>query len=124
MELKPTRYHGISRTFFLKEFGSRSPDKSMVVCENEKQMIAAFQADLRRFDPDVLVCHDSSRILDALIQRMAKLDKQSRPQLGRLVHLHELNRSNQQQRINSTIAGRLLVDTFIHAKDMIKSVDY
>lgn len=26
--------------------------------------------------------------------------------------------------MNSTIAGRLLVDTFIHSKDMIKSVDY
>jgi DNA polymerase alpha subunit A len=88
-------------------------------------MIALFQAELRRYDPDVLVCHDSSRIIDTLIQRISKLgDKQDRPRLGRLVHLHELNKSNQQQRINSTIAGRLLVDTFIHAKDMIKSVDY
>lgn len=87
--------------------------------------MAQFQADLRRYDPDVLVCHDSSRVLDALIQRIARIgDRQDRPRLGRLVHLYDLNKSNQTQRINSTIAGRLLVDTFLHAKDMIKSVDY
>ena len=125
VELKPNRYSGISRTLFVKEFGAASKDKNMVVCDNEKQMIALFQAELRRYDPDVLVCHDSSKILDTLIQRISRLgDKQDRPRLGRLVHLHELNKSNQQQRINSTIAGRLLVDTFTHARDMIKSVDY
>jgi DNA polymerase alpha subunit A len=125
VELKPSKYMGSSRTLYLKEFGTLAKDKNFIVCNDERHMIAQFQADLRKYDPDVLVCHDSSRILDTLIQRMAKLsDKQDRPRLGRLVHLHELNKSNQQQRINSTIAGRLLVDTFIHAKDMIKSVDY
>lgn len=125
VELKPSKYFGVSRTFFLKEFGVQGRDRSFVVCNSESQMIAQFQADLRRYDPDVLVCHDSSRILDALIQRMARLgEKQDRPRLGRLVHLFELNKSNQNQRINSAIAGRLLVDTFLHAKDMIKSVDY
>ena len=88
-------------------------------------MLALFQAEVRKYDPDVLVCHDSSKVLDTLIQRIAKLgDKQDRPKLGRLIHYHELNKSNQQQRINNAIAGRLLVDTFVHAKDMIKSVDY
>jgi DNA polymerase elongation subunit (family B) len=88
-------------------------------------MIALFQADIRRYDPDVLVCHDSSRILDTLIQRMIRLsDKQDRPRLGRLVFTHDISKSNQLQRINTTIAGRVLVDTFLHSKDMIKSVDY
>ncbi len=32
VELKPTRYHGVNRTFFLKEFGSKSPDRTMIVC--------------------------------------------------------------------------------------------
>lgn len=125
VELKPSKYVGINRTLFLKEFGVQGKDKSFVVCDTERQMIAQFQADLRRYDPDILVCHDSSRVIDILIQRMAKLsDKQDRPRLGRLVHLFDVSKSNQNQRINSTIAGRLLVDTFIHAKDMIKSVDY
>ena len=38
-------------------------------------MFGQFQAELRRLDPDVLVCHDSAKIIDTLIQRMAKLGK-------------------------------------------------
>jgi DNA polymerase elongation subunit (family B) len=89
IELKPSKYHGIHRTLFLREFGGQSPDKTMVPFETEKQMIAQFQADLRRYDPDVLVCHDASRTLDALVQRMVTLGgKQDRPKLGRLVHYY------------------------------------
>lgn len=52
-------------------------------------MIALFEAEIRKYDPDVFVCHDSSRIIDTLIQRMAKLgDKQDRPKLGRLIHVY------------------------------------
>lgn len=88
-------------------------------------MFGNFIADLNRLDPDVIVCHDASKILDTLIQRMAQIgDKNERPKLGRLVYHYNLSSSNQHQRINSALAGRLLVDTFIHSKDMIKSVDY
>lgn len=88
-------------------------------------MIAKFLSDLNRLDPDAIVCHDASRILDTLIQRMAQLgDKNARPKLGRLNHYYNLSTANQHQRISSALAGRLLVDTFIHSKDMIKSVDY
>jgi DNA polymerase elongation subunit (family B) len=88
-------------------------------------MFGKFVADLYRLDPDVIVCHDASKILDTLIQRMAQVgDKNERPKLGRLNHSYNLNSSNQHQRITSALAGRLIVDTFIHSKDMIKSVDY
>ena len=89
-------------------------------------MISKFKAELNRLDPDVIVCHDSSRILDTLIQRLTQLgDKNVRPKLGRLVHhSYSGTTSNQQQRLTAALAGRLLVDTFIHSKDMIKSVDY
>ena len=30
-------------------------------------------ADLTRLDPDAIVCHDASKILDTLIQRMAQV---------------------------------------------------
>lgn len=36
-------------------------------------MFGKFIADLGRYDPDVIVCHDASKILDSLIQRMAQL---------------------------------------------------
>ena len=88
-------------------------------------MIALFLNDLNRYDPDVLVCHDQSKIFDVLIQRMAQIgDKNDKPRLGRLVHYQNVNNSNQYQRITSSLAGRLLVDTFTHSKDMIKSIDY
>ena len=87
-------------------------------------MFGLFQAEVRRLDPDVLICHDSAKIIDTLIQRMAKLGKYEKPRLGRLVYAHHLNMSNQSQRISSTVAGRLVCDTFQHSKDMIRSVDY
>ena len=124
IESKPASYKGSSRTFFLKEFGAAG-NREFQSCENEKQMFAQFQAEIRRLDPDVIVCHDSAKIIDTLIQRMARIgDKHERPRLGRLVLAHEISKSNQNQRIGSTLAGRLLCDTFMHSRDMIKSVDY
>ena len=88
-------------------------------------MFGLLQSEIMRLDPDILVCHDGAKILDTLIQRMARIgDKNSKPMLGRLKFSHELSKVNQSQRINSTVAGRLVCDTFVHAKDMIKSVDY
>ena len=88
-------------------------------------MIALFQAELRKYDPDVIVCHDSSKIIDTLIQRLAKIsERHDKPKLGRFIFANEFSKNNQYQRINTALAGRLLVDTYIHSKDMIKSVDY
>lgn len=88
-------------------------------------MIAKFLADVYFYDPDVIACHDSARILDVLIQRMMQInDKNDKPRIGRLVNAQNINTNNQHSRISSTIAGRLLVDTFVHSKDMIKSIDY
>jgi hypothetical protein len=35
-----------------------------------------------------------------------------------------MTKANQKQRINMILSGRLLVDSYTHAKDNIKSVDY
>ena len=58
----------------------------MIQCINEKQMLALFEAQIKQLDPDVLVCHDTSNVLDLLIQRMSKLttSRVDRPRLGRL----------------------------------------
>ena len=91
-------------------------------------MLGMFESEVRRLDPDVMVCHDGSKILDTLIQRIYKLggesNRHSKPMLGRLSHGHEFSKHNQHQRISGSLAGRLVCDTFIHAKDMIRSVDY
>jgi hypothetical protein len=92
--------------------------------QNEKDLTNAFASDLIKLDPDVIVCHDASKILDTLIQRTIQLtSKQYRPKLGRLIHYLE-SMNNQHSRISTSIAGRLLVDTYLHSKDMIRSVDY
>ena len=63
--------------------------------------------------------------MDVLIQRLIRIsEKTSKPKLGRLVHFQGVNNHNQNLRLSSAMAGRLLVDTFLHSKDMIKSIDY
>ena len=115
----------MGRTLYLKEFGANIKNSEFVLCQSEKQMFGLFQAEVMRLDPDVLVCHDSAKVLDTLIQRMAKIgDKHDKPRLGRLLHPHVLSGVNQNQRIGVTVAGRLVCDTFVHSKDMIRSVDY
>jgi hypothetical protein len=51
-------------------------------------------------------------------------DRNTKTKFGRLNFVRDLSKTNQTQRINTFIAGRLLVDTFNHSKEMIKSIDY
>lgn len=85
-------------------------------------LFARFYADILKYDPDFFVCHDASAILDSLIYRLGKLDKNSKIRLSRLKLARDATKNNQAQRINSFIAGRLLVDTYFHSKDMVKSI--
>ena len=81
-------------------------------------MIGRFMADIVRLDPDFIVCHDSSKILDTLVCRLPKLsnDKNSRNKFGRLNIFRDLSKNNQYQRLSKFVAGRLLVDTYLHSK--------
>lgn len=36
-------------------------------------MFGKFIAELGKLDPDAIVCHDASKVLDSLIQRMAQV---------------------------------------------------
>ena len=58
----------------------------MIQCVDEKQMLALFEMQIKQLDPDVLVCHDTSNVLDLLIQRMSRLtpSRMDKPRLGRL----------------------------------------
>lgn len=55
----------------MKSFGSFN-EKNFEGFDTEVQMFGKFIADLCKLDPDVIVCHDASKILDSLIQRMAQ----------------------------------------------------
>lgn len=87
-------------------------------------ILARFEADIRKYDPDFFVCHDSSKILDSLICRLNNIDKNCKIKFSRLKIGKSVSKTNQVQRINTFLAGRLLVDTFFHSKDMVKSIEY
>ena len=78
-------------------------------------MLSRFEADIKFLDPDFIVCHDSSKILDTLICRILRLGN-NKTKFGRINFFKDSSRTNQTQRINTFIAGRLLVDTYSHAK--------
>jgi hypothetical protein len=53
------------------------------------------------------------------------LNIRQRTKLSRLgSHRQPLNTNNLKQKQMSMLAGRLLVDTYFHAKDLMKAVDY
>lgn len=62
-------------------------------------------------------------MLDALITRLEKHKNNQVGKLGRLIKGRVLPR-NMMQKIHMVLSGRLLVDTFAHSKDMMRSVDY
>jgi len=50
--------------------------------------------------------------------------KLNKPKLARFTYLKERTNDKQQKRVDMALAGRLLVDTFVHSKDVIKETDY
>ena len=111
-DAKPKLKH---KTYYLREFGDH-PNSEFIKCDSEVVMLSRFEADLKFYDPDFIICHDSSKILDTLICRILRLGTKNKTKIGRLNLFKDPSKTNQTQRINSFIAGRLLVDTFIHAK--------
>lgn len=111
--------------YYLSSLGNPPDLKNVrkVACADEDQLLSRFIAEVNSLDPDFLVCHDACNVLDALISRLERLKNNQVGKLGRLVKVKQLPR-NMNQKINAVISGRLLVDTFVHAKDMMRSVDY
>lgn len=107
----------------MKVFGD-PPNKECIPCDDEMAILARFEADIRKYDPDFFVCHDASKILDSLICRLNQIDKNAKIKFSRLKTGRSVSKTNQIQRINAFIAGRLLVDTYVHSKDMVKSIEY
>lgn len=126
INIKDERPKLVHKTFYLSAIGSISTlnTKEFITCGSERDLLSQFEAYILKTDPDFLVCHDSSKILDSLIFRYGKIDKNQRTKLSRLKIARDVSKNNQVQRINSFIAGRLLVDTYIHSKEMVKLIEY
>ena len=77
------------------------------------------------YDPDILVCHDATMVLDTIITRIETLNMKEKTRLSRLGANRQISSpGNLRQKLMLMLAGRLLVDTYFHAKDLVRSVDY
>lgn len=90
-------------------------------------MLEKFASDVKLYDPDFIVCHDAATVVGLLQTRVNQLgkSKSSKPKFNRFIGAHEASdKSSSLQKMNSLFAGRLIVDTFNHSKELIKEVDY
>lgn len=101
------------------------------VVPNEPALLNNFLTKLLRMDPDVLLGHDLMGFgLDVLIARMNARRCREWSRLGRLVQRRDLNQVVKNNTSSSwfkseAVAGRLVVDTYAHAKDLLtREKDY
>lgn len=89
-------------------------------------MFERFAADVKMYDPDLIVCHDAATVIGFLQNRMNYLGRtKAKPKFSRFIGAHEAGeKASSTQKMNSFLAGRLIVDTFNHSKELIKEVDY
>lgn len=101
------------------------------VMPNEQALLNNFLTKLLRYDPDVIVGHNIMGFgLDVLIARMSARRSREWSRLGRLVQRRDLtqvvkNNSSSQWFKSEAVAGRLLLDTYEHCKELLfREKDY
>ncbi|CDF40250.1 DNA polymerase alpha catalytic subunit [Chondrus crispus] len=101
------------------------------VAPNESVLLNSFLSKLLRLDPDVLLGHDLMGFgLDVLIARMNVRRSREWSRLGRLVQRRDLshvvkNNSSSSWFKSEAVAGRLVVDTYSYAKELLtREKDY
>lgn len=101
------------------------------VLPNEQALLNNFLAKLARYDPDVLIGHDMFGFqLDVLLARMSFRRSREWSRLGRLIQRRNLSEivkssSGLQWFKSEAVAGRLVVDTYMHSKELLsREKDY
>lgn len=101
------------------------------VTPNEPALLNNFLSKLIRLDPDVILGHDLMGFgLDVLIARMNARRSREWSRLGRLVQRRDLNyvvknNSSSSWFKSEAVAGRLVVDTYSYAKELLmREKDY
>ncbi len=96
-----------------------------MVQETEFALINYFLAKLAKFDPDVLIGHALyNETLELLISRMQKLNVSLAGKLGRLKKPLGRLGGGILNKARALSQGRLLCDTFLSAKEVIKESDF
>lgn len=118
-------------------FGFADRARSLLSCggvevtPNEPALMNNFLAKLLRYDPDVIIGHDIFGFgLDVLIARMSVRRSREWSRLGRLVQRRDLtqvvkNNTSSQWFKSEAVAGRLVLDTYLHSKELLyREKDY
>lgn len=106
-------------------------NRHVEVLPTEQALLNCFLDELARYDPDVLIGHDMFGFqLDVLLARMSSRRSREWSRLGRLVQRRNLseivkNSSGLQWFKSEAVAGRLVVDTYMHSKELLsREKDY
>lgn len=107
--------------------------RNVTICPNERALLNFLLAQIQRLDPDVLVGHSIMGFdLPVLLYRMKQLKVERWSRLGRL-HWSSWPKSSgsavgKQMELNwgdkQILAGRLICDTYLSCKDLVKSKNY
>jgi DNA polymerase elongation subunit (family B) len=102
----------------------------LIIAEKDEGMINALISRIIEADPDILLGHDLlNTFLDNFITRINEFKIGKGSFLGRLKRSTDQMRNAYKQntkgnRIRSLTVGRLMLDTFLSAKEVIRENDY
>jgi len=105
-------------------------DTNIAVFTNEKSMLEMFINKMHLIDPDLLVAHNlCGGVFEVLLARIAMLRVQHWSRIGRLRKNTMPTRKMDSYGGASWVprlvtCGRLLVDTFLNAKELVRETNY
>ena len=110
----------------LKRETQKRKGSNIQVESSEQGLVNYFLNRLHDMDPDVIVAHDAfSSVLDTLITRIKALKIANWSRLGRLKKGEDsLNNGTSMQRIRMVTSGRLICDTYISSRELVRETDY
>ncbi|XP_078168075.1 DNA-directed DNA polymerase [Carex rostrata] len=119
----------------LSDWNSRTGYTLVLESSGERAMINRLMTEIHKLDPDVLVGHNISGFdLDVLLHRAqackvpsscwSKIGRLKRSVMPKLKGGKSIYGSGASPGIMSCVAGRLLCDTYLCARDLLKAVSY
>lgn len=129
----PTGFDGEVRKANQSDVGKRNGGAMLSMQPNERALLTMLVARLRQIDADVFVGHNFAAFdLDVLLHRLQHHKVPNWSSLGRLKRSRFPNLGGGGNQFGggagpgalSVVAGRLLCDTYLAARDLVHEVDY
>jgi DNA polymerase alpha subunit A len=107
-------------------------DSKVVLFETERQLLEAFVAKVFQIDPDVLLSHNlCGSVFEVIMARIQFFNVPHWSRIGRLKKKNFPNRKIDQHGYSGSAwlprlvsCGRLLVDTFVSSKELVRETQY